>query len=72
MTQDCAPGTMFDNGKCSCVTSSKSGAGPMPGSNPRLESPFGGKIGIWTFILNGIVTETPSVKKPITQTKVQW
>lgn len=35
----------------------------MPGSNPRLESPFGGKIGIWTFILNGIVTETPSVKK---------
>ena len=44
MTQDCAPGTMFDISKCSCVTSTNNGPGPMPGSNRRREPAFGGKL----------------------------
>ncbi|WAQ94949.1 TITIN-like protein [Mya arenaria] len=44
MTQNCAPGTLFDVSKCSCVNAPKTspGGGPMPGSNPRLAASFGG------------------------------
>lgn len=44
LTQDCAPGTMFDISKCSCdnIPSGGIGGRPMPGSNPRLESAMRG------------------------------
>ena len=44
MTQECAPGTMFVQSKCSCdnIPQGGNGNGPMPGSNPRLESSMGG------------------------------
>lgn len=44
MTQECAPGTMFVLSKCSCDNIPTGGppGGAMPGTNPRLESTFGG------------------------------